>query len=283
MSMSGLAVAPTKCGARAPGLSTSGQRVLAVCSGDRTREKNIGFLPLQRSWATRLVRTFKPRQTYVVKCAMDASYGGDGTDNQSVVFPRIHVRDPYKRLGISREASEDEIQGARNFLIQRYGGHKPSVDAIETAHDKIIMQKFYDRKNPKIDINKKVREVKQSRFVQAVTNRFRTPSTSVIVKTTVAFLVLGALTVLFPTEEGPTLQVAISLVATMYFIYDRLNSRLRATLYGVAAFIFSWLLGTFLMVSIIPPVPIIKGPRSFEVITSLLTYVLLWISSTYLK
>lgn len=142
------------------------------------------------------------------------------------------MRDPYKRLGISKEASEDEIQSARNFLIQTYGGHKPSVDAIESAHDKIIMQKFYERKNPKINIKKKVREVTQSRYIQAVTSRFRTPSTNVIIKTSIAFVVLGALTVLFPTEKGPTLQVAISLIVTMYFIYDRLKSKLRAFLYG---------------------------------------------------
>lgn len=141
------------------------------------------------------------------------------------------MRDPYKRLGISREASEDEIQGARNFLVRQYAGHKPSVDAIESAHDKIIMQQFYDRKNPKIDIKKKVRAVSQSRVVQAVRSRFRTPATQFIVKTSIAFLVLGALTFLFPTEEGPTLQVAISLLATIYFIHDRLKSKLRAFLY----------------------------------------------------
>lgn len=94
------------------------------------------------------------------------------------------------------------------------------------------MQKFYERKNPKIDIKKKIREVKQSRVVQIVTSRFQTPSTKVIVKTSIAFLVLGALTVLFPTEEGPTLQVAISLIATMYFIHDRLRSKIRTVLYG---------------------------------------------------
>lgn len=141
------------------------------------------------------------------------------------------MRDPYKRLGISREASEDEIQGARNFLVRQYAGHKPSVDAIESAHDKIIMQQFYDRKNPKIDIKKKVRAVSQSRVVQAVRSRFRTPATQFIVKTSIAFIVLGALTFLFPTEEGPTLQVAISLLATIYFIHDRLKSKLRAFLY----------------------------------------------------
>ncbi|XP_045786031.1 protein CHAPERONE-LIKE PROTEIN OF POR1, chloroplastic isoform X1 [Trifolium pratense] len=220
------------------------------------------------------------RQVQLVKSAMDASFG----DNDSAaVFPRINVNDPYKRLGISKEASEEEIQGARNFLIQKYAGHKPSVDSIESAHDKIIMQKFYERKNPKIDVKKKIRAVNQSRFVQAVRGRFRTPSTTFILKTSLAFLLLGVLTVLFPTEEGPTLQVAISLFATTYFVYDRLKSKIRAVLYGAGAFIFSWLLGTFLMVSVIPPIPLIKGPRAFEVITSLITYVLLWISSTYLR
>lgn len=148
------------------------------------------------------------------------------------VFPRINIKDPYKRLGISREASEEEIQAARNFLINKYGGHQPSVDAIESAHDQIIMRSFYERKNPKINIKKKVREFSQSRIIKAITSRFETPATNVILKTASAFTVLGILTVLFPTEEGPTLQVAISLVACIYFMYGRLKSKLRAFLYG---------------------------------------------------
>lgn len=220
------------------------------------------------------------RRTYMVKSAMGASFG-DMADESIAVFPRINIKDPYKRLGISREASEEEIQAARNFLINRYAGHKPSLDAIESAHDKIIMQKFYQRKNPKINIRKKVREVSQLRVVQAVISRFETPSTNFIIKTAVAFVTLGIVTVLFPTEEGPTLQVAISLLASIYFIYTRLKSKMRAFLYGIGVFFGSWLLGTFLMVSVVPP--ILKGPRSLEVMTSLVTYVLLWVSSTYLK
>ncbi|KAG9129915.1 hypothetical protein Leryth_007006 [Lithospermum erythrorhizon] len=222
----------------------------------------------------------KQQRMNLIKCAMDASFGDLSSDSTDV-FPRINVKDPYKRLGISREASEGEIQGARNYLIQRYAGHKPSVDAIEAAHDKIIMQQFYDRRNPKIDLKKKVRDLSQSRIVQAVTSRFQTPSKNVIIKTSIAFIVLGALTVLFPTEEGPTLQVAISFILAIYFIYDRLKSMLRSFLYGAGTFAFSWLLGTFLMVSVIPP--ILKGPRSLEVTTSILTYIFLWVSSTYLK
>ncbi|WZZ17117.1 hypothetical protein YC2023_110206 [Brassica napus] len=220
------------------------------------------------------------RNNAMIPRAMSSSFG-DVADDSTAVFPRINVKDPYKRLGISRMASEDEIQGARNFLMQQYSGHKPSVDAIESAHDKIIMQKFHERKNPKIDITKKVREVRQSKAVNFVFERFQTPATAFLVKTAVTFAVLGALTVLFPTEEGPTLQVLLSVIATFYFIHQRLKKKFWSFLYGSGSFIFSWLIGTFLMVSVIPP--FIKGPRGFEVMSSLLSYVLLWVSSSYLR
>lgn len=226
------------------------------------------------NWSCKLQRTHK------IKNAMDASFG-DMSDDSIVSFPRINIRDPYKRLGISREASEDELQAARTFLINKYAKHKPSVDAIESAHDKIIMQQLQERRRTKLNIKKRVRDVTQSPIVQAVTNRFQTPATSVVIKTAALFALLGVLTVLFPTEDGPTFQVALSLVATVYFIHDRLKSKIRALLYGVGAFAGSWLLGTFLMVSVIPPV--YRGLRSLEVTTSLISYVLLWVSSTYVK
>ncbi|XP_038891329.1 protein CHAPERONE-LIKE PROTEIN OF POR1, chloroplastic isoform X1 [Benincasa hispida] len=279
MILSGLSGKPSKCCLLRPSARIPRELVSSFPNGNF--RENIDLQYLKRScWTGPALRCKTLQIRHTTKCAFDAS-SEDFANESAAIFPRIHVRDPYKRLGISKEASEDEIQAARNFLIHRYAGHKESVDAIESAHDKIIMQKFYDRKNPKIDIKKKVREVNQSRVVQAIRSRFQTPSTKFILKTSIAFLVLGILTILLPTEEGPTLQVAISLIATFYFLHDRLKSKLRAFLYGAGAFIFSWLLGTFFMVSVIPPV--IKGLRGFEVTTSLITYILLWVSSTYLK
>ncbi|XP_074568620.1 protein CHAPERONE-LIKE PROTEIN OF POR1, chloroplastic [Curcuma longa] len=231
-------------------------------------------------YSTSMDKLCVSRRSHLAKTLVRAAFGDTPGDSPSV-FTRIHVKDPYKRLGISKEASEEEIQAARNFLVQKYSGHKPSVDAIESAYDKIIMQSLYNRRRPKLNLDKKVRDITQSPVYKAVTSRFEAPSTKVILKTALAFIVLGVLTVLFPTEEGPTLQVAISLIATIYFIHERLKSGLRAFLYGVGAFISSWLLGTFLMVSVMPP--LLQGPRSLEVSTSVLSYILLWVSSTYLK
>ncbi|KAH0969432.1 hypothetical protein GBA52_028700 [Prunus armeniaca] len=241
--VSGLTGSPSRCCFQIP-VRSSGSlcgRVSNFPHSWKPAGKNE-LLRGERSYWTGFTQRLNARKTHLLKFAMDASYGdipkeptgkasyGDIPNEPTAIFPRINVRDPYKRLGISREASEDEIQGARNFLIRQYAGHKPSVDAIESAHDKIIMQQFYDRKNPKIDF-KKGQEVNQSQIVQTVRNR--------------------------------------------------LKSKLRAVLYSAGAFVFSWLVGTFLMVSVIPP--ILKGPRSFEVTTSLITYALLWVSSTYLK
>lgn len=282
MTVSGLAGSPSRYCLHKPlrGPQSPSGRVSATQYVGKGRDE-IGLLRLERSYWSGSIKRCKTQQTHLIKCAMDASFGNMANDpTGGAIFPRINVRDPYKRLGLSKEASEDEIQAARNFLVKKHAGHKPSVEAIESAHNKIIMQKFYERKNPKINIKKKVKEVRQSRVVQAVTSRFRTPSTKFLITTSIAFVLLGALTALFPTEEGPTLQVAISLIATIYFIHDRLKSKIRAFLYGAGAFMVSWLLGTFLMVSVIPP--IVKGPRSLEVMTSLVTYVLLWVSSTYL-
>jgi len=255
----------------------AGIQVSACCS-TRLYGQNAGFrLKIQRYCLKATVSRPCLRQALsVTRCAMDASFGG-----ASPVFPRVNVRDPYKRLGISREASEEEIQAARNFLIDQYAGHKPSVDAIESAYDKILLESFRARRRPKINLQGKWKKVTESRVVKVISSRFEAPSRKLIIKTATLFLVLGIWSFLIPTEDGPVYQVAISLMASIYFIYSRLKNHLRAFLYGLGAFVGSWVLGSFLMASVLPP--IIKGTRSLEVTTSLISYVFLWIASTYLK
>ncbi|CAN6459956.1 unnamed protein product [Victoria cruziana] len=279
MHTTGLKYDPFKvsCNVLHPWTSSSSVMQVFACSLNRhCTERKLSY-QLDRMYWCGSKWSYHVPKAHKVRSTMDASFGGESSE----VFPRINIKDPYKRLGISREATEDEIQAARNFLISKYAGHQPSVDAIESAHDKIIMQSFHERKSPKLNIKKKMREVSQTRVAKAITSRFEVPSMNIVMKTAAAFAILGVLTVLYPTEEGPTLQVAISLVAAIYFIYQRLRSRVRAVLYGLGVFFGSWLLGTFLMVSVIPPV--LKGPRSLEVTTSLITYVFLWVSSSYLK
>lgn len=44
------------------------------------------------------------------------------------VFPRTKERDPYRRLGIDSDASYEEVQDARNYLVDTYRGHTAGVE-----------------------------------------------------------------------------------------------------------------------------------------------------------
>ena len=45
---------------------------------------------------------------------------------------------PRRRLGVSREASFEEVQEARNFLVEQYTAHAASKESIELALDAIL-------------------------------------------------------------------------------------------------------------------------------------------------
>ncbi|CAN6295724.1 unnamed protein product [Urochloa humidicola] len=204
-------------------VSTAPLGLVSSLSFNRGRkEKNKIFINVDRYTKYSTPFCYAQRNARIIPQAT-ASFG-DMADSSTPIFPRIHVKDPYQRLGISREASEEEIRAARNYLISK--------------------------KKPKMDLKKKFRELSQSRAVKAV-------------------------------QDGPTLQVAISCAANIYFIYQRVKSGWRAFFYGFGSFFASWFLGTFLMVSVIPP--ILSGPRNLEVSTACVTYALLFISSTFLK
>ena len=53
------------------------------------------------------------------------------------MFPRLNERDPYKCLGISKEASYEEIQDARNYLVETYKVGGKLIDAECFAEESV--------------------------------------------------------------------------------------------------------------------------------------------------
>ncbi|GAB4816192.1 hypothetical protein N2152v2_003238 [Parachlorella kessleri] len=62
------------------------------------------------------------------------------------VFPRRRESDPYKLLGVAREGDFEEVQDARNFLVEQYKAHEPSREAIELAYEKVLAEHMKRRK-----------------------------------------------------------------------------------------------------------------------------------------
>lgn len=212
---------------------------------------------------------------------MDASFDGaaEGIPGPPEVFPRLDVRDPYRRLGISRDASEEEIQAARNFLVNEYAGHQRSIDSIEKAYDQIIMESFRARRKTKVIPKKKFKE--SPPWVKNLVKMYDVPSTKVILLRTVFYALLGVWSVFNSADGGPSFQVAVSLVGCIYFVNQRVKSIVKSLLIGFGSLVIGWVFGSL----VVPYLPPSLFPRTWglELITALISYVFLWFSCTFLK
>ncbi|KAI5084088.1 hypothetical protein GOP47_0000257 [Adiantum capillus-veneris] len=124
-----------------------------------------------------------------IVCAL----GGSSDEGYTAVFPRIYVRDPHKVLGVTRDASEVEIQSARNFLAEQYAHHERSREAVEAAHDKIIMESFRARKKSKINLksNLKKKVEESPPWVKRILNIFEVPPSQIILQRAAFFGLMG--------------------------------------------------------------------------------------------
>ncbi|CAN6166826.1 unnamed protein product [Urochloa humidicola] len=226
------------------------------------------------------------------RCSMSLSIGGGGAGASEdrgfsyehvPVFPRYRIRDPYKLLGVDRDASEEEIRSARNFLVQQYAGHEPSEEAIEGAYEKIIMKSYQQRKKTKINLKTKLKKrVEESpSWVKALLGYFEVPSMDIISRRLFFFAFIAGWSIATSAENGPAFQLAISLFSCIYFLNDKMKNLLRASTTGFGVLVGGWIIGS-LLVPLIPTF-IIPPSWSLELLTSLVAYVFLFLGCTFLK
>lgn len=87
------------------------------------------------------IRRHKLARAASIEEPFDAQ-GSGAVEQDFKPFERVREGDPYKRLGVGKDASFEEVQDARNFLYQQYKWHEPSRESIELAFDTIIQEKL---------------------------------------------------------------------------------------------------------------------------------------------
>ncbi|MBA0707713.1 hypothetical protein Golax_019741 [Gossypium laxum] len=198
-------------------------------------------------------------------------------------FPRIRVWDPYKRLGISPYASEEEIWSARNFLLEQYAGHERSEESIEAAFEKLLMASFQHRKKTKINLKSRLKKkVEESPpWIKNLLNFVELPPMEVIFRRLFLFAFMGGWSIMNSSEGGPAFQVAVSLAACIYFLNEKTKSLGRAFVIGLCALATGWICGS-IFVPMIPTV-LIHPTWTLELLTSLVAYAFLFLACTFLK
>ncbi|ONK75111.1 uncharacterized protein A4U43_C03F13480 [Asparagus officinalis] len=245
----------------------------------------IGPRPLNLKERSRvaLVGMRSIRRLRSPRCSMDVSLGGSSSYENVPKFPRMHVWDPYKCLGVTPDASEEEITSARNFLLQQYAGHEKSVESIEAAYEKILMASFRARKKTKINLKSRLKKkVEESPpWFKTLLSYFEIPAMGVILRRLFLFAFMGAWSIMNSGSNGPAFQVALSFGSCIYFLNDKMQNVIRASATGFAALVVGWTIGS-IVVPLIPSV-LVNPAWSLELMTSLVSYVFLFLACTFLK
>ncbi|KAK1564660.1 hypothetical protein Q3G72_008270 [Acer saccharum] len=218
------------------------------------------------------------RRAFIPRCSVDTPYGGNVP-----TFNRTNVWDPYKRLGVSPYASEEEIWGSRNFLLQQYAGHERSEESIEAAFEKLLMTSFKQRKKTKINLKSRLKKkVEESPpWIQNLLNFVELPPMDIIFRRLFLFAFMGGWSIMNSAEGGPAFQVAVSLAACIYFLNEKTKSLARASIIGFGALAGGWICGSFLVPMI--PTVLLHPTWTLELLTSLVAYVFLFLACTFLK
>ncbi|MBS0017886.1 MAG: CPP1-like family protein [Arthrospira sp. SH-MAG29] len=197
---------------------------------------------------------------------------------------------PYEQLGVTVDASFDEIQDARDRLREKHTGERQVIESIEAAYDAILMDRLRMRQEGKIKVPERIRfperiagppakEIQPQTSPKAswLTGMLDAPSRSELMWPSLIYLGLGVVS-LYPAIEISLLQLPLALgVATsLYFLNRKENKFGRSVLLTVGGLILGLILGSLLS-------PMAGATLSVERFITLVTLIVLWLVSSFLR
>ena len=202
---------------------------------------------------------------------------------------------PYEKLGVSEDASFDEIQDVRNRLLEQHGGDGIVRDVIEAAYDAILMERLRMRQEGKIKVPERIRfpEMRIPSSTQPDTTPGRQspawlqrsldqPTFMDILLPGAWYLGLSAISLLYPGGSGQVLQLTLvaGLGIGIYFLNRKEGRFGRAVLFTLVSLIVGLIAGG-LIAGWILPLPLIN--LTGNQFSTLLTFILMWLVSSFLR
>ena len=197
----------------------------------------------------------------------------------------------YQQLGLTEDASFEEIQAAKEHLKQQHGGDQKVMENIEAAYDAILMDRLRLRQEGKIKVPERIRfPQRQTKKVSDTlspeeTNQgpvwlqrlIDTPSQADILWPTGIYVALGAISIFFESRESSILQLTLALGvgSCLYFLNRKENKFSRAVLLTVSGLIIGLILGGILSA--------LATGLGTEIFITLVTFLVLWMVSCFLR
>ncbi|MDB9448537.1 CPP1-like family protein [Dolichospermum circinale] len=202
---------------------------------------------------------------------------------------------PYEKLGLSEDASFDEIQDVRNRLLEQHGGDGNVREVIEAAYDAILMERLRMRQEGKIKVPERIRfpekrvpsspQTSQTLGQQSpawLQRSIDQPKLTDVLLPGAWYLGLSATSVLYPGGSGQVLQLSlvVGVAIGVYFLNRKEGKFGRAVLFTLVSLIAGLIAGG-LLAGLILPLPLIT--LTANQFSTLLTFILMWLVSSFLR
>lgn len=195
----------------------------------------------------------------------------------------------YERLGVDENSSFEEIQDARNRLLTQHSGDRRQVEAIEASYDAILMDRLRLRQEGKIKVPDRIRfperlvepppeaaPIPTQKAPDWLQRFIDTPSRADILWPAGLFLGAGLLSL-----TAPPVALALGVGFSFYFLNRKENKFGRAFLLTLAGLILGIVLGLAIGGAVAPQLTMIQMGE--ETIAALVTFVILWLISSFLR
>jgi hypothetical protein len=202
---------------------------------------------------------------------------------------------PYEQLGVSEDATFEEIQAAKQRVLAQLGGDDTLQNNIEAAYDAILMERLKLRQQNKLKVPEEIRFPEKllatvpkfappslSNSPSWLGDTFERPDRSALLTTSSAYALLaGAALVPRIADTGLPTIMALGTGFSLYFINQKQRRFKRALLGSLLALTVGMLVSGLLVDTAHLPVGTI-GLHG-EVFAALVTFLCLWVVSSFTK
>lgn len=205
-------------------------------------------------------------------------------------------QNPYEKLGVSEDASFDEIQDARNRLLEQYSGDTKRLEMINVAYDAILMDRLRMRQEGKIKVPERIRfperlvqaPAKESPAKNELSNAWLQriidkPTPRDVLLPGAWYLGLSAISVFYQAGGDQVLQLALVLGVGIgiYFLNRKEGKFGRAVLLTLLGLIVGLITGGLVAGLLVPQMTFIS--MTANQFSTVLTFILLWLISSFLR
>src|SRR5579883_1823913 len=203
---------------------------------------------------------------------------------------------PYEKLGVSEDASFDEIQDVRNRLFEQYKGDTKRLETIEAAYDAILMDRLRMRQEGKIKVPERIRfpelrtqvppkenpipRENSPAWLQKILDK---PNLTDVLLPGVWYLGLSAISVFYQGGGDQVLQLAlvVGVGISIYFLNRKEGKFGRAVLLTLVGLVTGLIVGGGVAGWFVQSIQHI--PLTTNQFSTVVTFILLWVINSFLR